>query len=387
MESEQSTQLSQVNPIDHGIQEYSVTEVVHQVAKVQEIMKAVMREGEHYGVIPGTERPCLNCKQGKLPDGSDCPKCKGTGKIGKPCLLKPGAEKLGFTFRLMPRFDGERTPIDLGNGHREYVIKCELWHVNNGQFYGAGVGSCSTKETKYRYRKAEQVCPRCGKETIIKGKKEYGGGWLCYAKKGGCGAKFADGDAEIENQNMGRVEHDNPADYYNTVLKMSKKRAHVDAILTSTAASDIFTQDVEDMKDNGVFGEDRKPVESSEKKEIKPPQRTSDKAKVDQAPDDTSVIAAQKELAQICFNLAVEGKVVKADTQYKNFTTDEAWANAETGDLAEQNCVELSSFWSDKDKKVVPGKKANELVGKWLHSTLRRAKELVATLQPSDVQG
>jgi hypothetical protein len=34
---------------------------------------------------------------------------------------------------------------------------------------------------------------------------------------------------------------------HNTVLKMAKKRAHVDAILTATAASDIFTQDVEDM--------------------------------------------------------------------------------------------------------------------------------------------
>ncbi|WP_418719751.1 hypothetical protein [Bilophila wadsworthia] len=45
---------------------------------------------------------------------------------------------------------------------------------------------------------------------------------------------------------MGRVEHDNPADYYNTCLKMAKKRALVDAVLTCTAASDIFTQDIED---------------------------------------------------------------------------------------------------------------------------------------------
>ena len=45
-----------------------------------------------------------------------------------------------------------------------------------------------------------------------------------------------------------RVEFDNPADYYNTVLKMAKKRAHVDAILTATAASDCFTQDVEDTQ-------------------------------------------------------------------------------------------------------------------------------------------
>jgi hypothetical protein len=121
------------------------------------------------------------------------------------------------------------------------------------EIWGEGVGSCSTLETKFRYRKAEQTCPKCGKPTIIKGKKEYGGGWLCYQKKGGCGAKFVDGDKDIENQNMGRIEHDNPADYYNTVLKMAKKRAQVDAILTATAASDIFTQDVEEMVDNGVI--------------------------------------------------------------------------------------------------------------------------------------
>ena len=36
------------------------------------------------------------------------------------------------------------------------------------------------------------LCPNCGKDTIIKGKPEYGGGWVCYSKKGGCGAKFTD---------------------------------------------------------------------------------------------------------------------------------------------------------------------------------------------------
>ena len=43
------------------------------------------------------------------------------------------------------------------------------------------------------------------------------------------------------------METDNPADHYNTVFKMAKKRALVDAVLTTTAASDIFTQDLEDI--------------------------------------------------------------------------------------------------------------------------------------------
>jgi len=48
------------------------------------------------------------------------------------------------------------------------------------------------------------------------------------------------------SQAAGRVENTDLADTYNTVLKMAKKRALVDATLTATAASDIFTQDLED---------------------------------------------------------------------------------------------------------------------------------------------
>jgi len=38
----------------------------------------------------------------------------------------------------------------------------------------------------------------------------------------------------------------------NTILKMAKKRAQVDAVITATAASDIFTQDIEDLPDEVV---------------------------------------------------------------------------------------------------------------------------------------
>lgn len=35
-------------------------------------------------------------------------------------------------------------------------------------------------------------CPGCGEtKAVIKGKAEYGGGYLCFKKKGGCGAKWA----------------------------------------------------------------------------------------------------------------------------------------------------------------------------------------------------
>lgn len=197
----------------------AIDDLLNKVALVQEVMKSVMHDGEHYGVIPGC----------------------GT----KPALLKAGAEKLGMTFRLRPGFTiNER---DLGRAHREYSITCTL---SDGT---QGVGSCSTMESKYRYRQGERKCPECGKATIITGKAEYGGGFICFAKKGGCGAKFDAKDERIVNQQVGKVEHDNPADFYNTCLKMGKKRAHVDAIITATACSDIFTQDVEEMVQNAAM--------------------------------------------------------------------------------------------------------------------------------------
>jgi hypothetical protein len=209
-----STELATVNnaPI-------SVDEIRKQKHLIQEAMLGCMVDGTHYGKVPG-------CGD-------------------KPSLLKPGAETISMIFRLMPRFDVRRE--DLPGGHREFSVVCTL-ETPSGSFAGQGVGSCSTMESKYRWRKSERLCPECGKDTIIKGKEEYGGGWLCFARKGGCGAKFPTGDESIEAQVTGRVENSDLADQYNTVLKMAKKRAHVDAVITATSAGDIFTQDIEDLK-------------------------------------------------------------------------------------------------------------------------------------------
>ena len=151
-----------------------------------------------------------------------------------------------MTFRLAPSFEVRER--DLPNGHRDYRVQCRVTHVSSGLFLGEGVGSCSTMEGKYRFRNAARTCPVCEAPAIIKGKETYGGGWLCWAKKGGCKEEWADGSEQaqiFELQKLGKIEHDNPADYWNTALKMAKKRAQVDATLTVTAASDFFTQDPE----------------------------------------------------------------------------------------------------------------------------------------------
>lgn len=180
--------------------------ILEQVQSIQDIMHRVMRDGEHYGKIPG-------CGP-------------------KPSLLKPGAEKLAMTFRLCPKIYEEI--VDLAGSHREARVKVELYSVG-GNFLGSGIGSCSTMEAKYRYR-SESTGKPVPKEywdsrdsTLLGGPdfsaRKVEGKWIVYH----------------------RVEHDNPADHWNTVVKMAKKRAYVDAILTVTAASDIFTQDVEEM--------------------------------------------------------------------------------------------------------------------------------------------
>lgn len=199
----------------------SVADVRGQTGLIHAILKEVMQEDQHYGKIPGTD---------------------------KPTLLKAGAEKLCLTFRLDPQYEIEQQK---DGAHLTIVSKCTLYHIPSGQRFGSGMGSCSTKESKYAYRKASRRCPHCGSEAIIKGKdfKNDGKptGWICYAKKGGCGAKFLDGDKSVEEQATGRVPNEDIADTYNTVLKMANKRSLVAAVLNTTAASDIFTQDIEDM--------------------------------------------------------------------------------------------------------------------------------------------
>lgn len=178
-----------------------------------------MVDGTDYGVIPGTKNKTL---------------------------LKPGAEKLTQLFRCIPRFTVEEKVERWDTGLFYYRFSCQVVTQADGVVVAEGVGSCSTYESRYRWRVSARKCPACGKEAIIKGKAEYGGGWLCFKKKDGCGAKFADDAEAIVGQPVGRVENPDLIDSVNTVLKIAKKRALVDAAISLARCSDIFTQDAED---------------------------------------------------------------------------------------------------------------------------------------------
>ena len=222
--------------------ELDVTDVIAQVQKIQRVMEMVMKKGDHYGVIPGTD---------------------------KPTLLKPGAEKLCLTFRLDPQYS---VTTERDGDHVTKESTCTLWHIPSGQRIGSGMGSCSTKESKYAYRTAKRVCPRCGMDAILKSKfpprsnPEAEPGWYCFAKRGGCGVEYAADDAAIMDQKIGtRVANEDRADQYNTVLKMANKRSLIAAVLNATAASDIFTQDLIEEDDEGGGNTNQKPTRGAEK--------------------------------------------------------------------------------------------------------------------------
>lgn len=189
----------------------------------KDLIDGIMKPTVDFGVIPGSS---------------------------KPTLLKAGAEKATSFFGLFPHFKDAGIVEDwTGEQHGGepffyYRRTCELWRGN--QIVSSVDGSCNSWEKKYRYRSADRICPNCGKATIIKGQEKYGGGWLCFAKKGGCGAKFGDKDQQIIGQETGQVKNPDIADIVNTILKMADKRALVAATLIATGLSEYFTQDIED---------------------------------------------------------------------------------------------------------------------------------------------
>lgn len=273
------------------VQPLSVAQMKQQVQTIQQVMEGVMKDGTHYGKIPG-------CGD-------------------KPTLLKAGAEKLCMTFRLDPEY--EITSERDGN-HLTITSKCTLHYIPNGARMGSGMGSCSSRETKYAYRSAVRKCPSCGAEAIIKGKAEYGGGWLCFGKKGGCGTKYQDGDATIEGQKMGRVENEDLADQYNTVLKMANKRSLVAAVLNVTAASDIFDQDLDD----DILGDDQTADDTTAGEKKQAVQQPRSKSNASQATSGSATDSAQT-LGKTMNDSML--KIVRATAKNKGVTEAEICAH------------------------------------------------------------
>ena len=202
-----------------------IADVISMKATVQDVLKSQMQEDVHYGKIPGTG--------------------------DKPTLLKAGAEMLRMVFNMSTICEATDVTVDTDDkGHKTYEI---CMHILNkeGIKVATGLGTCSTLESKYKYR--SQLTDR-------KVPSEY---WESRDKALLGGPQYSPKKVKGAWLISERVEHDNPADYYNTVKKMAKKRAMADGILTATCSSDLFTQDLEDLNANfqqydGVQTEEKK---------------------------------------------------------------------------------------------------------------------------------
>jgi len=248
----------------------NVTTALTRYQDMKDFIEKVLHPGVDFGTIPGTNT--------------------------KAVLLKPGAEKLAAFFGLTVTYEIIEKVTDwTGKEHGEpffyYHYKTKL--LRQGLVAGEGEGSCNSWETKYRYRKSERVCPACGAEAIIKGKAEYGGGWICFNKKGGCGAKYKEDDPAITSQPAGKVPNPDVADVVNTVQKMAQKRSLVAAVLNATNASDWFTQDVEDYVTDASFTE-VKTVDLKPRQDEPAKQETKTGNKRPLAPDKLKAYMAKK---------------------------------------------------------------------------------------------
>jgi len=243
-----------------------------QVNRIQEVMKTVMQDRQHYGTIPG----CGN----------------------KPTLLKAGAEKLMMTFRLAadPQIEEVHTQDGI-----TFRVTCRITNQQTGIFLGSGVGECSTKEDKYNWRGSVSAAEY---NATPEDRRR-----LKYTRDGSI--------------NQVRT---NPADLANTALKMAKKRALVDGVLTVTAASDIFTQDIEEMPSEYLNQRN-----SGGKPPVQPPQSKGPKP----------ITAAQ---AKRFFTIA-KGSGWE-DSEIKDFLLSEYGINQSkdiTSDIYEEACKTVSS--------------------------------------------
>lgn len=136
--------------------------------------------------------------------------------VDKPCLFKAGGEKIQLLMGLTPQYkllnreflqnqnityktwNEDMKKYDYASGIRNYYSwewSCELWFGNKKVAEGVGAGNSEERKFVSQYKKSET-----------------------------------------------------PSSLANTIMKISKKRAFMDAILAVCGVSDMFTQDMDDDK-------------------------------------------------------------------------------------------------------------------------------------------
>lgn len=184
----------------------STQQALARLQQFQEFVNAVMVPGVDYGKIAG---------------------------IDKPCLLKPGAEKLCEIYALTPEVEVVNRIEDWQGGFFHYECRCRLISRRTGHVQAVGVGSCNSREKRYSDRWVFASDIPAGVDRATLQSREF------TSKKGDKFKKYLWKNEDIYTQ-------------VNTILKMAKKRALVDAALTATRSSGLWTQDVEDWVEGEV---------------------------------------------------------------------------------------------------------------------------------------
>lgn len=204
--------------------------------ELQKFVSEVMREGIHYG-----------------------PPFPGSDKL---MLYKAGAEMLAeiYAYTIIPRIVHriEHWTAAQGGPFFQYEFEADVISKRTGAIVGKGFGSCNSMENRYRWRNSARTCPACGSGAIIKGRPEYGGGWVCFKKKGGCGETYKIDDPAVTEQEVGRQENDDVCTLVNTILQVAKKRCFVAAVIAVTQSSGLFESGEDDGDDAPSGGGGRK---------------------------------------------------------------------------------------------------------------------------------
>jgi len=195
--------LMEREAFEFGITAEEAKKKLQQIKLFQAVVQELLQEDLDYGVIPGTK---------------------------KPTLLKPGAEKIAKLLNCYDDYEEidsvERW--DDKNPFFQYKFKCTFRDIATGFKISSGVGSCNSKEARFRYRWIP-VWELTEGQSLIKDsvpKKE--------TKKNNKTYTFY------------RFENDDIFSQVNTVMKQAAKRALIAAALSAGRLSNIFTQDVED---------------------------------------------------------------------------------------------------------------------------------------------
>jgi hypothetical protein len=202
MEITMSTALQAV-PSQPLQQWTSPAQIKARIQAIQQLMETTLKKDVDYGVIPGM------------------------GKNTKPSLWKPGSEQILAMFQIAVEPLVEDLSVE--DCHR-YRVTARLTNSKTGEFLGAGIGECSTDETKYKWRRTYSK-PEFDNTPADRRRIKY--------------SRYNDGGKWVDTEEM--MVRQEPADLANTILKMAKKRAQIDATLTVTGASSMFEQDLEDL--------------------------------------------------------------------------------------------------------------------------------------------